>query len=136
MFKLLKYLRLKFEILHFLQVIYIPEIISSTKVDSPGWLTCLFPALMICRVHLPSTFSPQKCTLKNGQSSKLELTTSLGLSNKRVDVVPIGEVRSILKLPLGKNLRVTLHWTCSRKRTSFNVPRQALTSMDTVRALP
>lgn len=102
----------------------------------PAWLTCLLPALMICSVHRPSAFSPQKCTLINGQSSKLELTTSRGRSKRRVEVVPIGDVRSSLKFPRGKNRSVILHWTCSRNRTSLRVPIHALTSMDTVSALP
>lgn len=73
----------------------------------PGELTCRFPALIICRVHRPSAFSPQKCTLRKGQSSKLELRTSRGRSNNNVDVVPIGEVSKSLKFPRGKNLRET-----------------------------
>lgn len=70
----------------------------------PGDLTWRLPALITCRVHRPSAFSPQKCTLKKGQSSKLELRTSRGLSNKRVDVVPMGDVRRRRKFPRGKNL--------------------------------
>lgn len=77
----------------------------------PGELTCRFPALMICRVHRPSAFSPQKCTLRKGQSSKLELRTSRGRSNNKVDVVPIGDVSKSLKFPRGKNLRETCFTT-------------------------
>lgn len=74
----------------------------------PGELTLLFPALMTWRVHLPSAFSPQKCTLKNGQSSKLDPTTSLGRSKSSVEVVPIGDVSSKRRLPRGKNRSDTL----------------------------
>lgn len=74
----------------------------------PGELTWRFPALLTCRVHRPSAFSPQKCTLRKGQSSKLELRTSRGLSNSNVDVVPIGDVSNSLKFPRGKNLKDTL----------------------------
>lgn len=92
-------------------VVHIEDCISfedrSNGQDLPGELTCRFPALIICRVHRPSAFSPQKCTLRKGQSSKLELRTSRGRSNSRVDVVPIGEVSSSLKFPRGKNLKET-----------------------------
>ncbi|ENN74505.1 hypothetical protein D910_06045 [Dendroctonus ponderosae] len=91
--------------------------------------TCLTPALMICKCHLPSAFSPQKCTERNGQSSKFELITSRGLSNSIVELVPIGDVRIIRRFPLGKNLKDILHCTCSRKRTSLRVLAQALTSI-------
>lgn len=80
---------------------------KSTVGNLPGELTCRFPALMICRVHRPSAFSPQKCTLRKGQSSKLELRTSRGRSNNKVEVVPIGEVNRSRKFPRGKNLKET-----------------------------
>lgn len=86
---------------------------------SPGELTCRFPALMICRVHRPSAFSPQKCTLRKGQSSKLELRTSRGRSNSKVEVVPIGEVSSNLRLPRGKNRRETCFTTYGSSLTSL-----------------
>lgn len=80
---------------------------SNVGKNLPGELTCRFPALMICKVHRPSAFSPQKCTLRKGQSSKFELRTSRGRSNNSVEVVPIGEVNKSLKFPRGKNLRET-----------------------------
>lgn len=102
----------------------------------PGWLTWRLPPLCTVIVHVPSTFSPQKCTDRNGQSSKLELTTSLGRSNSSVDVVPSGDVRSMRRLPRGKNRSEILHCTCSANRTSFRLPTHPPTSMVTVIVLP
>lgn len=81
-------------------------------ISLPGELTCRFPALMTCKVQRPSAFSPQKWTLRKGQSSKLELRTSRGRSKSSVEVVPIGEVRRSLRFPRGKNLRET----CKRQK--------------------
>ncbi|KAF4520759.1 hypothetical protein B566_EDAN007388 [Ephemera danica] len=80
--------------------------------------------------HAPAC-SPQKCTLRNGQSSKLELTTSRGRSNSRVEVVPMGEVMRIRRLPRGKKRSVSLHCTCSKWRTSLYVSRHPSTSICT-----
>ncbi|EZA60895.1 hypothetical protein X777_13097, partial [Ooceraea biroi] len=85
-------------------------------------------------VHRPSAFSPQKCTLRKGHSSKLELRTSRGRSNNRVDVVPIGEVSSSLKFPRGKNLKETCFTT--KNRTSFKEPAHPVTSIYTLKVYP
>ena len=77
------------------------------EMNMPGELTCRFPALMTCKVQRPSAFSPQKWTLRKGQSSKLELRTSRGRSKRSVEVVPMGEVSRSLRFPRGKNLRET-----------------------------
>lgn len=92
--------------------------------DLPGELTCRFPALIICRVHRPSAFSPQKCTLRKGQSSKLELRTSRGRSNNSVEVVPIGEVSKSRKFPRGKNLRETYFTSKNSNFAISNLHRQ------------
>ena len=49
--------------------------------------------------------------------SKLELILSFGLGRRRCEVVPLGDLRDILRSPLGWYLRLILAWRCSRYLT-------------------
>ena len=57
--------------------------------------------LITSRVHLPTGDSPQKWTERKGQESNLWPSVSLGLGNRRVDLVPEGEVITTMMFPLG-----------------------------------
>lgn len=59
------------------------------------------PMLITSSVQVPTGLSPQKWTDRKGHASNLCPRVSRGLGNNKVDLVPDGEVRITMMLPLG-----------------------------------